>query len=98
MIAIILAFVAGMFIKEIFKLVFSMLINWFQNRSALKETDRDNIGFTLQNKLASGKYKTVQGVFNTRENRVIDGRKMVSNQVDSSIEQLHKDEPLVIYN
>ena len=98
MLALILAFAAGIFLIEIVQLVFGMLVKWFRNRRALVESDRDNIAFTLQNKLKSGKYNTVQGVFNTRTNEVIDGHKMMSNEVDNTIERLHADEELVIYD
>ena len=98
MLALILAFAAGIFLIEIVKLVFGMLVKWFRNRRALVASDRDNIAFTLQNKLKSGKYNTVQGVFNTRTNEVIDGHKMMSNEIDNTIERLHADEELVIYD
>ena len=98
MLELILVFAAGIFFKEIVQLVFNMLVKWFRNRRALVASDRDNIAFTLQNKLKSGKYNTVQGVFNTRTNEVIDGHKMMSNEVDNTIERLHADEELVIYD
>ena len=98
MLELILVFAAGIFFKEIVQLVFGMLVKWFRNRRALVESDRDNIAFTLQNKLKSGKYNTVQGVFNTRTNEVIDGHKMMSNEIDNTIERLHADEELVIYD
>ena len=98
MLELILVFAAGIFFKEIVQLVFGMLVKWFRNRRALVASDRDNIAFTLQNKLKSGKYNTVQGVFNTRTNEVIDGHKMMSNEIDNTIERLHADEELVIYD
>ena len=97
MLELILVFAAGIFFKEIVQLVFGMLVKWFRNRRALVASDRDNIAFTLQNKLKSGKYNTVQGVFNTRTNEVIDGHKMMSNEIDNTIDKYHRDEELVLY-
>ena len=98
MLELILVFAAGIFFKEIVQLVFGMLVKWFRNRRALVASDRDNIAFTLQNKLKSGKYNTVQGVFNTRTNEVIDGHKMMSNEIDNTIDKYHRDEELVLYD
>jgi len=91
------AFAAGIFFKQIVKLLFSMLRKWFTNRHQLKQADRDNLAFTLQNKLKSGKYSTVQGIFNTRTNEVVDGRKMESGEIDDTIDNYHRHEELVLY-
>ena len=66
-------------------LTYDEIINWFRERSQIKEADQDNIAFTLQSKLANGNYKTVQGVFNTDTSRVLEGRTINSRNVDGTV-------------
>ena len=74
------------------------IISWFRNRTKLKESDKQNIAFTLQERLKNGKYKTVQGIFNKRTNEILDGQKIKSEQVDAKIAKVHDGEELVIYD
>ncbi len=69
---------------------------WFQSRSALKNSDVDNIGFSLQEQMADGKYKTVYGIFNTRTNEVRDSEVVSSQQVDQDLSDLHAGSNLVL--
>ena len=85
----VVVFIAFLAIKEVVK--------WFRNRSRIKQQDKDNIAFTLQEKIGKNQYKTVQGVFNTRTNDLKEGRIINSDKVDSEIKNIHKDNELIIY-
>ncbi len=74
------------------------IVDWFPSRSAINLADKDNIAFTLQSKLDSGNYKTVQGIFNTRNNDIKEGRVIeFSKDIDSQMKKLHDNDELVIY-
>ena len=84
-------------IETIIRLSFHFIVNWFQNRQRLKHSDKDNIAFTIQNKVNNQEYKTVQGIFNRRTNEVLDAQEIRSNQLDREVQQLHRNNELVVY-
>jgi hypothetical protein len=73
------------------------IVAWFKNRSNLVEEDTENLAFTLQSKLKSGDYKTVQGIFNKRTADVVEGRKIESKEVDEKLHEYHQRNELVLY-
>jgi hypothetical protein len=73
------------------------VINWFQSRAALVNTDRDNIAFTIREKLSNGDYALYQGIFNKRTETLIDGQKLVGGELDSQLAQMHRDQAMVVY-
>jgi hypothetical protein len=73
------------------------IVNWLQGRTSLKESDLDNIGFSLQEKLTSGGYKTVYGIFNTRTSKVLDATGVSSTKIDDRLSQEHRSAPLLVY-
>jgi len=79
------------------RLTWNFIINWFRNRTQLKNADKDNIAFTIQEKMQNKRYKTVQGIFNQRTNEVVDAQEVSSDKVDEQIKELHRDNELVIY-
>jgi hypothetical protein len=78
-------------------LVLSDVIEWFQARQQLCQADSDMIAFTLQDRLANGRFKTVQGVFNKKTSLVVEGRRIESERVDKKLAGLHRDGGLAIY-
>lgn len=84
-------------IETIIRLSLDFIINWFQNREKIKNSDKDNIAFTIQNKIKNREYKTVQGIFNKRTNEVVDAQEIRSNQLDREVQRLHRNNELVIY-
>lgn len=87
--------VAGMVIA-ILILSWGDICSWFQARTALKESDIDNIGFSLHDRMVNGNYKTVHGIFNTRTGRVLDARNVASQRIDCELAQVHRDNSLVV--
>jgi hypothetical protein len=74
------------------------IIDWFRQHQNLKQSDKDNIGFTLQEKLQDGKYETVEGIFNTRSGELLDGEKTIADDIDEQVAKVHSREALVVYN
>lgn len=79
-------------------LTFEEIANWFTDRQALMESDKDNIAFTLQEMLAKGQYNTVQGIFNKRTQTVPVARTIKSQNVDAKLAAIHAIHDLALYN
>ncbi|QMW05438.1 hypothetical protein [Spirosoma foliorum] len=95
--ALLLAATTAVSVVIVLILTFLEIVDWFTDRNDLKLEDEDNIAFTLQEKLETGDYKTVQGIFNKRTNTLKDARKVQSNKIDKELKSLHKDNEIVIY-
>ncbi len=78
-------------------ITFKQIANWFKERKKLKESDKDNIAFTLKQELDSGNYVVCQGIFNTKTEELLDGQKL-QGKVDEELEAQHQGRPLVIYS
>lgn len=96
-ISIIAAGAVGLSVFYIISLGIKEVVRWFRSKSKIKQADKDNIAFTLQSRLESGNYKTVQGIFNTRTEVVEKGRVIESEEMDEEMENLHSDNELIIY-
>ena len=79
-------------------LTFLVLVEWFEDIAHLVR-GYNRIGFTVQEQLKNGEYKTVQGVFDKDKNKVIEARNIKSDRVDSQINAMHDygKTPLVIW-
>lgn len=73
------------------------IVAFMVGHGALKESDMENVGFSLQEKLTSGDYRTVYGIFNTRDRNVLAAEAVDSQRVDSRIAAMHHDNPLVVF-
>lgn len=95
---LILAAIAGAAAVTLLMLNFKRIVQWFVGRRALKESDKENIAFSVQEKLKNGEYKTVQGIFNTASEEVLDAEVYESKEIDKDLENIHSSDKLVIYN
>jgi hypothetical protein len=78
-------------------LTFAEIVDWFANRRSMSGVDRNRLGFTLQDMMNNGEYRTVQGVFNKAAGTVEDARTVNSSQVDDTLAGYHQDQRLVVY-
>lgn len=78
-------------------LTFERIKNWFRERTQLYEADKANVAFSLQERLANNRFKTVYGVFNTRRNAILDAETVISEEVDGKLTRLHRQDDLVVY-
>ena len=72
-------------------------LHWFRSRQSILETDKDNIAFTIREKLRTGKVKIVQGIWNTSEEQLKDARVVEGESLDQKLDDLHDDDNLVQY-
>lgn len=72
------------------------IVEWFSCHKALKSSDRNIIGFTIQES-ESNQYQTTQGMFNQETHQIIDGRIVESMIIDSQIVEIHRHHKLLIY-
>jgi len=79
-------------------LTIAEVFSWFRSKSALVTSDKNNVPFTLMDKLSSGDYGVIQGVFNKDTEKVLDARKYKAEQLDEQLKQAHRANPLVIYD
>ena len=73
------------------------IINFLRGKAHLIR-GKHRIGFSLQEKLKNGKYHTVYGVFDTKTEDLISGKREVSEKRDSELADYHAKEELVIYS
>lgn len=78
-------------------ILYNTIKKWFQSRNAIKMADRDNIAFSIKEKLTSGDYKVVQGIFNHRSDEIVDGQVIQGGRLDSELQRAHQDKDLVLY-
>jgi hypothetical protein len=78
---------------------FTQIIDWFKKRRTnIPEAEKTKIYFTLLDLLASGKYKTVQGVFDTRTRQLGNNvRSIMSKNIDARLAGEHRNHRLAIY-
>ncbi|MFE3196025.1 hypothetical protein ACFXHA_43990 [Nocardia sp. NPDC059240] len=82
---------------------YSQIAEWFRSRRGVRSrgygaADRRRLGFTLQDLLANGEYRTVQGVFDAGTGEVEAGvRSIRSRAVDSTMRSIHAGDRLAIY-
>lgn len=96
-IALITTATAGIATIFIARLAMKEVVNWFRERSKIKLANKDNIAFTLQKKLDSGNFKTVQGVFDTGRSEIREVRAIESERMDPEMQNLHRNSELVVY-
>ena len=91
--------VAGVAIAAIIAvLTYDEILSWFQPRTHLLEKDRTIVGYTIMKYLQNGNYETVQGIFDTDSQQVLEARSIESKQVDYELKQMHiENDGCVIY-
>jgi nitrogen fixation-related uncharacterized protein len=86
--AAIIALVAAVVV--IAYLSWGTISDWFDDKKELKQADRDNIAVILTEKLKSGNFSTVQGIYNTYTNTFQDSVKYEAEDVDEQLKRRHK--------
>ncbi|MCK5800064.1 MAG: hypothetical protein KAI47_22895 [Deltaproteobacteria bacterium] len=97
MLALLLFLVKALPLIAVALIAYDAIIDWFASRNAIKMADKANIAFTLKEKLDSGNYKVVQGIFNKRDEQIVDSRAVNSASMDKKIMHAHRHNELVLY-
>ncbi|HYO71811.1 MAG TPA: hypothetical protein VEU33_37615 [Archangium sp.] len=98
LIGLILAAAAALAVVILAIVYFDDIVKWFRSRNDIKTADKDNIAFTIKQKMSSGNYRVVQGIFNKETDQLVDGQVMQTNKVDDKLNEVHGNEELVIYD
>lgn len=96
--AILWSLAYGLMLIYLIILYFSKIVNFLRSRSNLKNSDADNIAFSLQKNVSSGNYQTVYGIFNKRTNEILDAEKSESERIDSDVAAIHALKELAVYS
>ena len=78
-------------------LTVNAVVDWFKSRAALVNSDRANIAFTVKERLNNGDFALYQGIFNQRTEELLEGRKLVGEELDGQLAQMHGDKSMVVY-
>ncbi len=97
LIAIIIAAAVALAVFALAILYWDEIVGWFQSRNDIKDQDANNIAFTIKEKMATGEYNVVQGIFNKRTEEVVEGRKIRAEKLDKQTAAAHNGQDLVIY-
>ncbi len=73
------------------------IISWFKKHSEVINADASKVAFTLKEKMTSGDCSFVQGVFDQTTEKVIEVRRIESQQVDDELREVHAAKTLAIY-
>lgn len=85
-------FVGGLIIASLLAVAFLTLqeiMNWFSQHYNILHKNKDNVAFTIKDKLENGNYQVVQGIFNDRTGNVIEERTIETEAIDEELKQIH---------
>jgi hypothetical protein len=88
----------GIAAVTVFVINYKTIINWFRAKKTLKQSDKNNIAFTLKQELENGNYNVCQGIFNTETEELLEGVKWEGKQIDEELANKHQGKPLVVYS
>lgn len=72
------------------------IVNWFRNKSSLKQSDKDNIAVMIKTQLASGHVREIHGIFNTKTEEVLDGQQYEAKELDQDLQEVFGSEDVVV--
>jgi hypothetical protein len=97
MIGIILAAAVALTLIVLVMLNWSRILDWFNKREELRESDKDNIAVGIKQALDDGKVTYVQGIFNKRTNELKEGTKYEAEELDDQLKEYHSRDELVVF-
>ena len=77
-------------------LTWSIIVKWFQNNEEVA-TEWDNVAATAQTTLESGEVVVIQGIFNRKTGKPVKGRTIKYDDLDSRVREVHRNNPVVIW-
>lgn len=70
---------------------------WFETHAELHAKDKDNVAFTLIERMKGEQFKTVYGIFNQRTGKIAAAEAVQAGSLDETLRAHHGREPLVVY-
>ena len=74
------------------RLAFNTVIDWIRKKG--EKANKDEVGFVLKDKLKNGNYKVIKGVFNTKNENIIDYE---GNEVKEIDDEFKRQKDLLIF-
>ena len=87
-------FVGGLIVSSLVTLALLTLqeiMDWFSQHFDVLHRNKDNLAFTIRDKLKNGNYQVVQGIFNDRTGDVIEERTIEAEKIDEDLRQIHNE-------
>jgi len=97
MLGLILGLAGATAVIVLIMLYWERIVNWFQKREELLESDKDNIAVGIKQALADGKVTYVQGIFNKRTEKLADVQNYEAEKLEEKLAEYHKRDELVIF-
>jgi len=76
---------------------FKDAIAWFKKRESLLKADKENIAFTLHSERNDKNHEIVIGIFNKKNDQIIEAERVIARQLDNRLAEAHHDHDLVVY-
>lgn len=73
------------------------IVSWFQSHEWIKESDPNNIEYSIVQRLDNGNYAVQYGIFNTYSEEVVDRECLESETIDSQLARIHANNEVVVY-
>ena len=94
-IAILIALFGGAAVIKVISLSLKEVLNWIRGR--ISSYDANHVGITLMEKLSSGDYKVVRGIFNQQTKKIVQQETLQAQTVDAELLQRHNGRKQVLY-
>lgn len=94
------ALIAGTLVAGAYLLImhWQQVVSWFNQYRSLLLENKDNLAFSLLDRLENGHFKTVFGIFNRKQRTIVAGQMHEAESIDDSMNQIHDGEQLVVLN
>lgn len=79
-------------------LTWNFLMDWFGSRQKLLEADKQRLGVTVKDAVDSKNVRYIQGIFDPQSKRLIDGRVIQAEEVDTQVAEAHRKHNVVAYS
>lgn len=81
---------AGIAVAAVISLLtYEEILSWFKPRLSAEE--KNLFGYSIMKHLNNGNYNTVQGIFDTDSQQILDSRTIESKEMDYELEKLHQE-------
>ncbi len=85
---ILMALAAVAIAVVVLMLTFAIVKKWFRSNNTIQ--DKEHVNVVLKQRLKSGKYKTVGGIFNPKTEKVLNATAWESKELDEDLQALDR--------
>jgi len=87
-------FLGGLLIGSLIAIAFlyyEEIMDWFEENLDTLHSNKNNLAFTITDMLDNGNYKVIQGIYNTRNDEIIEGRGVEAEEIDEELLEVHEE-------